>query len=246
MSGWIGWLVLLAILGLVIFVLRGIVQFASWLVEEFILEPRSARRRKAPWRPPEAKDTHARAAHADAALSRSAGASPKSKAKPAHAHADKPILHLPVKPAGPVHPPSRFGRWVKRLHLALSKKGFDHWVAAALSEDDPQMKLDYLSKALRLNPAYLPAWGMKGATLLAMGRFDEAIQCFDKSLELHPSALIWHKKGDCCYRLGKREEALDCFNKALQTCPEQDHELRDDIARMRKLVEGESRGARAS
>jgi tetratricopeptide (TPR) repeat protein len=115
-----------------------------------------------------------------------------------------------------------------------------------MAEEDAEIKIEYLSKALKLNPGYLPVWGLKGTALSALGRYDEAIQCFDKSLQLHPSALIWHKKADCCYHLGKRQEALECFDKALQICPDQDHELRDDIARVRRLVEDELRGKTAN
>ncbi len=243
---WIGWLLLLTVLGVAFAMLRGIVQFFIALVDEHIREPRRLRQREAEKRLHRAREAQSGDIPAGAAQPTPAGAAAKSRTKPAHAHTDKPIIHLPVKPAAPARPLSAFGRWKKRLHLALSKKGFDHWVSAALAEDDPQMKLDYLSKALKLNPAYLPAWGMKGSTLAALGRYDEAIQCFDRSLELHPSALVWHKKGDCCRHLGRRDEALVCLDKALQSCPEQDHELRDDILRMKQLVAGDSREARAS
>ena len=46
-------------------------------------------------------------------------------------------------------------------------KGYDYWVACALAEEDPGRKIRYLTKALTLNPDYLPAWGLKGNALFA-------------------------------------------------------------------------------
>ncbi len=165
---WILWLLLLVVAGVVIAMLQGIVAAVFAFVEEQILEPRRLRRREAEKRL-HAGGPRPATSDADAAGPTAAGTSPKSGTRPAHPHghphphADKPVVHLPVKPAAPPRPPTRFGRWVKRLKLSLSKKGFDHWVAAAIAEDDPQMKLDYLSKALKLNPTYVPTWGMKGS-----------------------------------------------------------------------------------
>jgi len=228
---WIGWIVLGALLAVVVAVLRGLVQLVSWLVEEFIPQPRDAGHLKAKERPPKAKPR---------------GVLRAPEAKHEHAHTDKATVRLPVRTVSQVRRPSRLGRLWKRLKIAVAKKSFDCWVATALSEDDPEMKIKCLSKALSLNPDYLPAWGMKGNALRGLGRYDEAIQCFEKSLELHPSALTWHKKGDCCYHLGKREEALQCFHKALEACSDQDRQLHDDIACMVRLVEDELRSAKAS
>jgi len=129
------------------------------------------------------------------------------------------------------------GKWLKSVKLAVAVKGYDYWVACALAEEDPAMKVEFLSKALKVNPSYLPAWGLKGTALLGLERYGEALECFDKSLETHPSALAWHRKGVCCYHLGRREEARQCFDRALETCPAQDHELAEETARMKKLLD---------
>jgi len=228
---WMSWIVLGALLAVVVAVLRGLVQLVSWFVEEFIPEPRDAGHPKANQRPPKPESNGVARTH---------------EAKHKHAHTDRPTVHLPVTTVSRVRGPSRLGRLLKKLKIAAANKSFDYWVATALSEDDPEMKIKCLSKALKLNPGYLPAWGMKGNALLGLGRYGEAIQCFDKSLELHPSALMWHRKGDCCHHLGKPEEALQCFHKALEKCSDQDRQLHDDVACMIRLVEHELRGAKAS
>jgi tetratricopeptide (TPR) repeat protein len=145
----------------------------------------------------------------------------------------QPRIQRPAK----VRRPSRLGKWLKSLKLAVVVKGYDYWVACALAEEDPAMKVEYLSKALKVNPSYLPAWGLKGTALLGLERYGEALECFDKSLEMHPSAIAWHRKGVCCYHLDRREEARQCFDKALEMCPTQDHELAEETARMKSLLD---------
>ena len=139
--------------------------------------------------------------------------------------------------------PSRFRKTLKSLRTRLASKGYDSWVASALAEEDPITKIEYLSKALRLNPTYLPAWGLKANALFGLKRYEEAIACFEKSLEMHPTALAWYKKGICCHHLGRREETLRCFDMALKACPGEDRQLFEDAARMKKQVEDELRGA---
>jgi len=228
---WIGWIVVGVVLAVVVVAIRGLVELASWLVGQFLPESSEARR---PRTSPHSRKTEPHRV----------ARTPESKRE--HVEKHPPTVRLPVGAAGQVRRTSRLGRWWKRLKTAVANKSFDYWVAAALSEDEPEMKIEFLSKALGKNPDYLPAWGMKGNALLALGRCEEAIQCFDKSLERHPSALTWKKKGDCCHRLHRPEEALRCFHKAMETCPDQDPQLRDDIAHTMRVVESELRGARAS
>ena len=73
---------------------------------------------------------------------------------------------------------------------------------------------------------------MKGNTLFELGRYDEALECFDKSLEIHPSALMWYKKGLCCHHAGRRQEALQCLDEALEKCSDRDRQLLEDVTRM--------------
>ncbi len=49
------------------------------------------------------------------------------------------------------------------------------------------------------------------------GKYEEAIQCYDKAIELNPNySLYYHKKGYALDNLGKYEEAIQCSNKATQ------------------------------
>ncbi len=60
----------------------------------------------------------------------------------------------------------------------------------------------------------------KGFSLDREGRYDEAIRCYDKLLELDPRyAVAWYNKGNSLDALGRDEEAIRCYDKALEVDP---------------------------
>jgi len=60
----------------------------------------------------------------------------------------------------------------------------------------------------------------QGFTLDNLGRYEEAIACYDKALENDPRLdKAWSNKGTISYNLGRFEEAIACFNKALEINP---------------------------
>jgi tetratricopeptide (TPR) repeat protein len=117
-----------------------------------------------------------------------------------------------------------------------ARKDYTYWVGLALGEANPEKKVKYCSKAVRLNPEYEPAWGIKALTLLDLERYEEAMVSIDKVLELGPSATAWCRKGLCCYRLGRYSEAIGCFDKTLAICAAKDRQLSDEASRLRKLA----------
>jgi len=63
-------------------------------------------------------------------------------------------------------------------------------------------------------------WYSKGCDLLLKKRFEEAIECFDKVLELDPvDIMTWNYKGVASYTLGRFEDALWSFEKVLELSP---------------------------
>lgn len=223
---WISCLFLLAGLYLLTVLVRGIVQFISWCSEEYLVRPPEPRHReeKMPQQTPEPSPKTA---------------SSTRKIEGPHEVAGRAAASIPVKSVQQARRPSRVGRFLKLLRARVFTRSYEHWVESALSEDDLAIKIEYLSEALKLNPTYLPAWGMKGYAFLELERYEEAMECFDKCLEADPNALTRFKKGLCYYRMMRHEEAIACFRKALEECGEQNRPLLEDISRMKKLVEGE-------
>jgi serine/threonine protein kinase/Tfp pilus assembly protein PilF len=63
-------------------------------------------------------------------------------------------------------------------------------------------------------------WNDRGGSLGALGKFAEAIGCFDKALAIDPKdAMAWSNKGAVLVQLERWEEAAACFDKALSNDP---------------------------
>jgi len=63
-------------------------------------------------------------------------------------------------------------------------------------------------------------WGNKGVSFDRLGRYEDAIRCYDKVLELEPrDAKAWNNKGSSLASLGRYDEAIRCCDKALELEP---------------------------
>jgi tetratricopeptide (TPR) repeat protein len=79
---------------------------------------------------------------------------------------------------------------------------------------------------LTQTPALVPAvgtacevaqWNNRGAALESLGRYQEALECYDQALALNErSALAWVHRGTALEALGRTEEALACCDYALR------------------------------
>ncbi len=64
-------------------------------------------------------------------------------------------------------------------------------------------------------------WCNKGGSLVALGRYVEAIACFDKALRIDPrDAMSWCNKGATLFGLERWDEAIACLNKTLSIDPQ--------------------------
>lgn len=64
----------------------------------------------------------------------------------------------------------------------LIKKG-----KSLLIEGNFEDALAYFEQALLLNKSDPDLWNKKGVALRSLGRYDEALECFNKSLEIDPT-----------------------------------------------------------
>ncbi len=68
----------------------------------------------------------------------------------------------------------------------------------------------------------LEAWELvnKGFSLKNLGKYQGAIACFDRALEINPrDAEAWYNKGIALGSLGKPQEAIACFDRSLEINP---------------------------
>ena len=64
-------------------------------------------------------------------------------------------------------------------------------------------------------------WRNKGSTMYFLGKYDEAIKCYDKAIEIDPdNPVVWNNKGLALNSLGKYDEAVKCYDKAIEIDPD--------------------------
>ena len=74
---------------------------------------------------------------------------------------------------------------------------------------------DGLKKKDTNNSEDAQKWYTNGLELLHLGRFEEAVQAFDKAIKRYPqNAAAWNDKGAALCGLGRYEEAIQALDKA--------------------------------
>ena len=67
-------------------------------------------------------------------------------------------------------------------------------------------------------------WNDKGVIFDKLGRHDEALEAYDKALEIDPNDVVaWSNKGNALGSLGRTDEALKAFDKALEINPDNEY-----------------------
>ena len=60
----------------------------------------------------------------------------------------------------------------------------------------------------------------RGASLASDGRYDEALEAYNKAIELDPKdAFAWFYKGFTLRDLKRNDEALEAYNKSIELDP---------------------------
>ena len=54
---------------------------------------------------------------------------------------------------------------------------------------------------LKINPRFVPAWLRKGEILRKLGKYEEALECYNKVLEIAPNITALYGKASVLYRL---------------------------------------------
>jgi len=91
---------------------------------------------------------------------------------------------------------------------------------ALIDSGNFQEALDYLNRALAIDPDNVNVLNNKGQLLIRLGNLEEAIVSFDKALEVEPLYVhALNNKGNALLGLDKTEEAIVWFDKALESDP---------------------------
>ena len=112
--------------------------------------------------------------------------------------------------------------------LELRRRWVDYRVAGALqraqegvAKQDFQGSLADLDRAVQISAhgADVPRTA-KGATLVLLGRYGEAIKSIDAALRINPkNEVAWVNKGNALARMGRHVDALQCYNSAIRVRP---------------------------
>ncbi len=76
-----------------------------------------------------------------------------------------------------------------------------------------------VERELERDPESWEAWAAKADIMYLQGMHRSALQCSEKSLNLHENALALNTKGNALYKLGRYEEAINCYSRAIEIEP---------------------------
>jgi len=104
------------------------------------------------------------------------------------------------------------------LHRELTKAEHD------LEREDYAESVKDFDRAIAAGAKGTPGaevpWYGKGASLILLGRYDEALRAIDTALDMNPrNEVAWLNKGNALTKMGRLIDALRCFNAALKVNP---------------------------
>jgi tetratricopeptide (TPR) repeat protein len=96
-------------------------------------------------------------------------------------------------------------------------KGNEHYYKKEFNE-----AIMWYDKALGIENNNFDLWYNKGYALVSLGKYEDAVKCYDKAIEIDPGRAFEYKregKGWSLIKLGKQDEAIKYHEKALETNP---------------------------
>ena len=99
----------------------------------------------------------------------------------------------------------------------------ERWYNRALGATDPEVKIEYFTKALELDPEMAEAYLGRGKTFIEMGynNYEDALIDYTKYLEMRPeSAEGYFHRGLAFRYLGRYDHAISDISRAVDLGPE--------------------------
>lgn len=113
------------------------------------------------------------------------------------------------------------------IHRRRAKASLRRQVVRAernIVKEDYHGSLDEYDRAIESARRDVPGaevpWYGKGATLILLGRYEEALRAIDTALDINPrSEIAWVNKANALSKLGRHVDALRCLNAAIKVNP---------------------------
>lgn len=94
------------------------------------------------------------------------------------------------------------------------------WFDKGYAETDENLKIEYYSRSIELNPKHAASYNNRGDAYQALGKEDEAFQDFCQAILFNPDfAPAYINRGNISQKWGKHEEAVQDFSRAIELEP---------------------------
>ena len=81
-------------------------------------------------------------------------------------------------------------------------------------------QLDFINLKIRIDPSHAHYWNSKGGVLNAQSKYEEALICYHKALEINPESWQYLKNiGENLDKLSKYPESISYYQRALEKDP---------------------------
>jgi len=96
--------------------------------------------------------------------------------------------------------------WINKANALWNGKGFN----------EPQKAIEYLNKAIKLQPDNAETYSMRGNVYSSLGQNQLAIDDFSKAIKLNPTnADYFNNRGSIYNKLGQYQQAIKDFDEAI-------------------------------
>ncbi|MBN2224439.1 MAG: tetratricopeptide repeat protein [Deltaproteobacteria bacterium] len=96
----------------------------------------------------------------------------------------------------------------------------EDWLKKGREETNPEIQVDYFTRAIRLNPELADAYTCRGTANGDLGRYDRAVADYTKAIELNPdNAQTYNNRGYAYEKLGSYDKAVADYTRAIRIEP---------------------------
>ena len=121
---------------------------------------------------------------------------------------------------------------------SLAAKDYYNDGITNLNERNYSKALENLSRAIKLDPKYIDAYGKRAMVYAQNEQYDKAILDYTKVIELDSENNSgYHERGMCYYILGQHKNALEDINKAVKLNPNDEKLRHMQLFLQKKLAE---------